>query len=168
MNWPPNPKSWIEFPTECLWYLLPGAVFHIAALVISFIAIFALRRLGWYRPPLLTAMIFQGYLLIAGMIASGIWSCTIWGRLYWSVDYTSDFSVFFPISRKLVDYSWGANYSGGLNQITLTGLNMVWLAFAIGAWLLAFAATRWTGRFRQNRIGEQDVGEQPAISISIS
>lgn len=149
MNWPPGPKNWFDFPVECFWYLLPGMVFHILALVASFAGIVAIRKMSAFRPRFSTAIIFQVYLLIAAMIANGFWSCVIWGRLYWSVDYISDFSVFIPMIRNQVEGSWGPHYSSSLNGITLTELNMVWLASAIGAWLLAFTATRWTGSFRQ-------------------
>ena len=144
MNWPHDPKSWLDFPTECLWYLLPGLVFHAIGFIV---VLFIVMILGWFRiqwPRLSTLMIFQLWLLISAMIVNGIWSCTIWGNLYWSVDYTSDFSVFMPIRRWQVEYSWGPEMSGGLNGITLTQLNLVWTIFAISAWMIALFATRWT------------------------
>ncbi len=79
----------------------------------------------------------------------------VWGNLYWSVDYTADYSVFYPITPGLIDYSWGSEMSGGLNGVTLTELNMLWAILAASAWLLAFAATRWTTRFRMKNKGEQ-------------
>jgi hypothetical protein len=106
-----------------------------------------MATLGWiglFRPRISTLMIFQAYLLISSMIVNGFWSCIIWGKLYWSVDYTSDFSVFIPIRRSQIEYSWSAEMAGGLNGVTLTQLNLVWALFAISAWVLAFLATRWT------------------------
>jgi hypothetical protein len=144
MNWPPDPKHWSEFPVECLWYLLPGGLFHVIAFPILLGLMMITAWKGILQPRISTLMIFQGYLLISAMIMNGLWSCIIWGKLYWSVDYTSDFSVFMPIRRSQVEYSWGPEMSGGLNGITLTHLNLVWLGFAILAWVLAVVATRWT------------------------
>ena len=144
MNWPPDPKSWSEFPTECLWYLLPGGLFHLIAVPVILGAMATLAWFGLFRPRISTLMIFQAYLLISSMIVNGFWSCIIWGKLYWSVDYTSDFSVFMPIRSSQIDYSWSPEMVGGLNGVTLTQLNLVWASFAIYAWILAFLATRWT------------------------
>jgi hypothetical protein len=144
MNWPPDPKSWSEFPTECLWYLLPGGLFHVIAVPVILSVMATLGWIGLFRPKISTLMIFQAYLLISSMIVNGFWSCIIWGKLYWSVDYTSDFSVFMPIRRSQVEYSWSPEMAGGLNGVTLTQLNLVWASFAISAWILAFLATRWT------------------------
>lgn len=144
MNWPPDPKSWFEFPAECLWYLLPGVVFHAIGFIVSLIVIMALGRFISRLPSLSVLTVFHLYLLIFAMIANGVWSCTIWGNLYWSVDYTSDFSVYMPVRRWQVEYSWGPEMSGGLNGITLAQLNLVWAVFALLAWILAACATSWT------------------------
>ncbi len=144
MNWPPDPKSWSEFPTECLWYLLPGGLFHVIASPIILGIMLTYGRFAYFRPKISTLMIFQAYLLIFSMIVNGLWSCAIWGKLYWSVDYTSNFSVFMPIRNSQIDYSWSPEMAGGLNGITLTQLNLIWAIFAISAWILAFLATRWT------------------------
>ncbi len=146
MNWPPDPKSWFEFPLECLWYLFPGLVAHLTALVVSLLVFALLRCFKCRLPRLSTLILFQGYLLLAAMLANGFWSCAVWGNLYWSVDYTSDFSAFFPISSDQIEYSWGPQLTGGLNGITLSQLNAVWASFILGAWLLAIGATWWTLR----------------------
>lgn len=159
MIWPPDPKSWSEFPAECFWYLLPGIAFHILAVVLSSIGIRAIRSVSRYRPKFSTAMIFQGYLLIAAMIANGIWSCVIWGRFYWSIDYTADFSVFMPFVRNQVTGGWSATYYNSLNGVSLTELNMFWLIFALGAWTAAFFATRW--KIRRNRMGGPTAEDAP-------
>jgi hypothetical protein len=101
-------------------------------------------RFVYFQPKISNLMIFQSYLLISSMIVNGFWSCAIWGKLYWSVDYTSDFSVFMPIRSSQIDYSWSPEVAGGLNGVTLTQLNLVWASFAISAWILALLATRWT------------------------
>jgi hypothetical protein len=107
-------------------------------------------------------MVFQGYLLIAAMIANGIWSCAVWGRLYWSVDYTSDFSAFIPMFKSQIEYSWGPDMNGGLNGVTLSQLNSVWFVFAAAVWILAFLATCFTINARRKQTGEQDGCGRPA------
>ena len=148
----------MEFPVECFWYLLPGGLLHIIAFPVFAAGHSILRLAKCRRPRLVTVMVFQGYLLIAAMIANGIWSCAVWGRLYWSVDYTSDFSVFIPMFQSQIEYSWGLDMSGGLNGITLSQLNWVWFVFAAAVWILAFIATRFTINARRKQTGEQAVG----------
>ena len=157
MNWPHDPRSWFEFPAECLWYLLPGVLFHVIAFPILLGLMMVLGWFGIFRPRISTLILFQAYLLASAMIANGIWSCAVWGRLYWSVDYTSDFSTFMPITRRQIESSWGPDMAGGLNDITLAQLNLVWLAFAALVWILAMLATSWTISARRKQTGEQVV-----------
>jgi hypothetical protein len=168
MNWPPDPKSWFEYPSECLWYLMPGIVVHVGALILSLIAVATFRAFKCRTPRVATILIFQGYLLFAAMLVNGFWSCAIWGHLYWSVDYTADFSVFYPITRGQIEYAWGPEMSGGLNGITLGGLNVVWTIHATVAWMLAFVATRLTTRPNKKHSGEQDAssngGQRPSLN----
>lgn len=146
MTWPPDPKSWLEYPAECLWYLMPGIFLHLTALLLSLIAITLFRAFKVWTPRITTILIFQAYLLLAAMLVNGVWSCAIWGHFYWSVDYTADFSVFYPITRQRIEYSWPPDMSGGLKGITLGELRFFWFVHAFIAWLVAFLATRWTIR----------------------
>lgn len=151
MNWPPESKSWLEFPSECLWYLVPGVVHHIVALVATLAFMSLLRRVWKNQPRISTILYFHGYLLMVAMIANGLWSCAVWGNHYWSVDYISDFSVFFPISRATIKHSWGSEMSGGFNGVTLAELNLIWVGFGVGVWLIALALTLWTERWRRSQ-----------------
>lgn len=141
MNWPPPSKTWAEFPLECLWYLMPGVFNHITFLVGTLILFWLLCLLRLKPLELKTILFFQGFLLLFAMLANGFWSCAIFGRFYWSVDYTSDFSVFHPISRGLIDYSWGENMSGGLRGVDLWELNLIWAGFNLTVWSAALAST---------------------------
>lgn len=155
-HWPPDPKSWTEFPIECFWYLMVGIVVHGIAVILSVGGAMIVRWIGWRRPSIGNLLLFHLYLLGSAMIANGVWSCTIWGRLYWSVDYVADFSPFFPIFQGLIDYSWGKGYSGGLNGISLFQLNCVWFAFAVTVWGCALIATKWTTRhLSQHKINDE-------------
>ena len=145
MNWPPTPKSWIDFIPECLWYLMPNGILHLAIFILSATLFGIMWRCGVRRlPRFRSLLLFQVYLLLCAMFMNGIWSCTIWARLYWSVDYTSDFSPFYPITSGLIHYSWSEKMTGGLNGISLTTLNGVWLIFALLTWILAVLLTRFT------------------------
>ena len=142
MNWSHAPKNWTEFPNECLYYLFPGALFHLVVFILTFVGIALIRLVSARRPRYSTAFVFHVFLLVTGMVANGIWSSVVWGKLYWSVDYISDFSVFIPLVRNQVEGSWGPDQESALNGISLTQLNLVWSVFALGAWSLAALATR--------------------------
>lgn len=145
MNWPPTPYTWSEFIPECLWYLLPDGILHVAIFILSAVIFGIMWRCGVRRLPRFgTLALFQAYLLLIAMIMNGFWSCTIWGRLYWSVDYVSDFSPFYPITSGVIHYSWSEKITGGLNGISLMTLNGVWLVFSSLTWILAALLTRFT------------------------
>ena len=143
MNWHHEPAMWIAFPVECMWYLCPGIVVHLIALLISLLCYAALSLARLRRLPRFTSvLLFQALLLASAMVANGIWSCAVWGQLYWSVDYTSDFSPFYPISEYVISYSWGEDMCGALNGISHTALNLVWAGFAFAVWTGAVVLTR--------------------------
>lgn len=145
MNWRPTPKNWSEFIPECLWYLMPEGILHVAIFFLSAVLFGMMWRCGVRGLPRFGSIaLFQVHLLWIAMIMNGIWSCAIWARLYWTVDYTSDFSPFRPISSNLIHYSWGEKMTGGLNGISLLTLNAVWLIFALFTWILAALLTRFT------------------------
>src|SRR5262245_60358449 len=102
---------------------MPGVVIHGIALGLTLLVAKTLGALGWRRPRTRSILIFHGYLLIAAMVANGFWSCLVWGRYYWSVDYLVDFSAFMPIFPNQVRGSWGPGYDSALNGISLTQLN---------------------------------------------
>jgi hypothetical protein len=51
-----------------------------------------------------------------------------------------------PIVRNQIEGRWFEGYTSALNGISLTQLNCIWLAFAMGTWGAAFAANRGAGR----------------------
>ena len=141
MNWPPSTKSWVEFIPECFWYLFPGLFYHIVAILLTLGLYFVFTFTPIKLPRLRSVLLFHTCLIITAMLANGIWSCTIWGNYYWTVDYTSDFSAFTPIARVQIDYSWGEDITGGLNGVSLVQLNQIWLGFVAFTWLAAFGLT---------------------------
>ncbi|QJE99032.1 hypothetical protein [Luteolibacter luteus] len=138
LNWPYEPSNWSSFLGECAWYLVPGLALHLVLLVPSLpVFWFLLRPLRASGRWLKVALVFHATLLVAGMLANGLWSCVIRGRLYWSTDYISDFSAFYPISQGVIDFRFG-DQAGALNGISLAYLNGIWMVFALGVWVTAF------------------------------
>lgn len=113
---------------ECLWYLVPMSVVHLL-LFLVYCPIFG--SISW--PRLRHIALFFGLLLIAGSIFNGLWSCMIYGRLYDSADYIFDFTPFCPITKGLINETFG-NHHGRLLGVALWQLNLVWLLFALGTW----------------------------------
>jgi hypothetical protein len=83
------------------------------------------------------AVLFFALLLVVGAIFDGLWSCVIYGRLYYTMDYFCDFIPFVPFfegeGMRTDQRGWG-----GLNGVTLCEVQLVWLLFAVGAWSCTF------------------------------
>lgn len=90
---------------------------------------------------------FLALLLVVGALVNGLWSCLIWGRLYWSTDYVFDFSPFWPITQSVIDAQFG-NLRGALFGVTIRELQAVWLLFALVAWGATVGLCRLCGRSR--------------------
>jgi hypothetical protein len=100
-----QPHSWSAFPGECLLYLgLMGPV-HLAILIAGcvMLAAMALKQRGSFFRRARRFGLFVTLLLVVGSIFNGLWSCLVWGRLYFSTDYVVDFSPFWPITQKVID-----------------------------------------------------------------
>ena len=130
-----HPHGWNEFFEECLWYFVPLGAVHIAAFFAGSLVIAALswRRRGILMRRIRRFGLFLALLLAAGSIFNGVWSCAVWGRLYYSTDYVLDFTPFWPITQSVIDTPFG-DQRGRLFGVTLTQLNMVWLLFSLGTW----------------------------------
>jgi hypothetical protein len=130
-----HPHDWSEFFAECLFYFVPFSVVHgIAFVVGSFvIATFSSRQPGIIIERIRRFGLFLILLLVVSSIFNGVWSCTIWGRLYYSTDYVFDFTPFWPITRSVINMPFG-DQRGQLFGVSLTQLNMVWLLFVIGTY----------------------------------
>jgi hypothetical protein len=133
MNTTP-PIPWAEFPAECLWYLVPMSVLHLAVFAVGCLtAVMVSRgRPGKLRRRIGRFALFIGLLLIVGSLFNGLWSCLVYNRLYHSTDHIFDFIPFWPISWIAVDTPWGDGH--GQLFTPLFVLNFVWLVFAVGTW----------------------------------
>jgi hypothetical protein len=124
-------------------YCLVMGVLHLAIFVIGCAVLGALairqrrtflRRVGHFG-------LFMGILLAVGSIFNGVWSCLIWGRLYFSTDYVFDFSPFWPITQKVIDAPFG-DMRGELLSASLLQLQLGWLLFATGTWAVTILVYR--------------------------
>jgi len=132
MNTPPIP--WSDFPAECLWYLVPMSMLHLALFAVGCVVavMVSWRPPGTLRPRIGRFALFLGLLLVVGSLFNGLWSSLVFNRLYHSTDYIFDFVPFWPISSIAVDTPWGDGH--GQLFISLFRLKFVWLLFAVGTW----------------------------------
>jgi len=150
MDWPPTTPSWYELPIEVLYYFLPGLFVHAAFLILCLVGAFTLRKLKCRSISSDTVLKFNAIFYIVAMLVNGVWSCSIFGNYYWSVDYVSDFSPFYPIREGVITYSWGEEMTGGLKDgFSLKQLNSIWAAFASVTWGLAFLVTFMLSKVRR-------------------
>lgn len=139
MNWTHQPYPWSNFFSESFIYLFLGGIVHAAAFIVFFLPMICFRFRGI---KISTILIFQVTLFIVAMFMNGIWSCLVWGKYYWSTDYVSDFSPFYPIFQSIIDAPFG-DQVGALNSISLLTLNSIWVLFACATWVSVFLITRF-------------------------
>ena len=160
------PHSWSDFPVDCMWYFVVMGVLHLAIFVVGVLVIAALaikqrrdfiKRVGRFG-------LFMGLLLIVGSVINGVWSCAIWGRLYFSTDYIFDFSPFWPITQKLIDARFG-DKQGQLIGVSIFQLQLIWLLFAITTWAATIISYRYICRQTQANMSSLPTGMNPTTSI---
>jgi hypothetical protein len=105
-----------------------------------FLALLPRQTPGGLARRILRFAIFSLLLLLSGSLFSGIWSCTVWGRFYYSTDYVFDFWPFWPITQSIIDFKFG-DERGKLIGCTLFQLNLIWLAFSMCAWAITITAS---------------------------
>jgi hypothetical protein len=117
-------------------YFLPMGVLHLMAFVVGCIvfAALAFRQRGSLPRRVGRLGLFLGLLLIIGSLANGLWSCSVWGRLYRSSETVFDFSPFWPITRSGIDSPFDEDMTGQLFGVSIFQLQLFWLLFAAGTW----------------------------------
>jgi hypothetical protein len=130
-----HPYSWSGFPLEFGIYFEFMGILHLALFSVGCLifAVLAIRQRGKFLGRVGHLALFLGLLLVIGSVANGLWSCSVWGRLYYSTDYVFDFSAFWPITQGLIDETFG-DMRGQLFGVSLFQLQIVWLLFATGTW----------------------------------
>lgn len=146
--------NWSHFPEECLWYLVPMSILHVAIFCVGYSILVTLAKLRRQRENLGRRVANFGLFLVLFLFVSsgvnGLWSCLIYGRLYRSLDYVFDFIPFWPICWRRVDTPWGDGH--GELFTSLSQLNFVWLLFAVGTWAATIVIYRNTSRHLPPRI----------------
>ena len=126
---------WSEFPFEFAIYFVFMGMLHLVLIAVGCLifALLAIRQRGRFLRRVVRLGLFLGLLLLVGSVANGLWSCLVWGRLYYSTDYVWDFSAFWPITQWIIDRPFGTE-RGQLLGVSLLQVQLVWLLFAAGTW----------------------------------
>ena len=100
---------WFQFPVEFLIYFVGMGILFLPVFLLTCTGLAFLRGAtpGWLSVKIRRLALFMGLLLLAGSIFNGLWSCLIWGHLYWSADYLLDFTPFFPVTQGRVEFPFG-------------------------------------------------------------
>ena len=115
---------------ELPFYLVFLGIVHVI-LFAAFCFLIGPRRKYWRPFQFRRAALFFVLLLAVGAIFDGLWSCEIYTRLYYTMDYFCDFIPFVPFfgGMRADGRGWG-----GLKGVTLWQVELVWLIFAVCAW----------------------------------
>ena len=126
---------WSEFPFEFAIYFVFMGMLHLVLFAVGcfIFALLAIRQRGRFLRRVGRLGLFLGLLLLVGSVANGLWSCLVWGRLYYSTDYVWDFSAFWPITQWTIDAPFGTE-RGQLFGVSLFHVQLIWLLFAAGTW----------------------------------
>jgi hypothetical protein len=125
-----------DYPGECLWYLSGWVLpFHVLVFLLGCVVfgVLAWMHRGSFFKRVVRLGSFISLLLVFGALFNGLWSCLVFGHLYYSADYVSDYTPFWPITRGIIDFQFGET-RGQLFGVSLLQLNLVWFLFALGNW----------------------------------
>jgi hypothetical protein len=140
----PVPIAWSDFPAECLCYLVPMSVVHLAAFVVGCIVLAVMARWqpGTFARRVGRFGLFMISFLLVGSVFNGLWSCLIYERFYDSANYVFGFIPFWPLTKNWVEMYDG---HGQLLDVTL-GLHFFWCLFAAATWILSMILYRLVRR----------------------
>lgn len=139
--------------SEFLIYFCVGGLVHLVVLIAGIICATPLlfgrirryiRFVAWYS-------LFNVILILVSALMNSLWSFTVWGVAYYSMDYVTDFSPFWPITQGTIDAHFGGQRGALLNGMTLRGVQLLWLGFAVFTWI----ATAWIFIKTRKLIGKQ-------------
>ncbi len=134
-----DPYPITAIPAEALFYAVYWGLVHaVVAVAVLALATPMLRR-GWRRYFTFARafVTFSICLLLASALANGIWSCAIWGRVYFSTDYFVDFNPFYPISQTWIEIPFGGVKGKIFPGFTITHVRVAWFLFAFASWASA-------------------------------
>ncbi|HEY2343554.1 MAG TPA: hypothetical protein VGH90_11010 [Chthoniobacteraceae bacterium] len=136
-----NPTYAEDFPealeTSYFYLILNGAL-YLVIFPIGCIACFFFRRAGWprYWGRVGRFALVLGLLLVVGAGFSVLWTEFVYGRLYYSTDYVSDFFPYLPITQGILDSDFDGEVGGLLSASSVFELEVVWFIFAATTWIV--------------------------------
>ena len=104
--------------------------------------------------------VFNAILLFVSALLNLVWSYTVWGVAYYSMDYVTDFCPFFPITHHRIFYEWDGETGEILNGLKIYHVQLIWFLFAFVAWIISIhlyllIRRKWTKATSNNQI--QDI-----------
>jgi hypothetical protein len=130
----PTPIPWSDFPAECLCYLVPMSILHLAIFSFGCFMLITLALLGNRRDTLKRRIghlgVFIALFLLVGSCFNGLWSCLVYGRFYTSADYVFGFIPFWPLTKYWVEMY---DDRGQLMSVPFQ-MQVIWFLFAAGTW----------------------------------
>lgn len=102
-------------------------------------------------------IVFNICFLLTSAVSNGIWSSTIWGRVYFSADYVVDFNPFYPISQSWIESPFGDVEGRIFPGFTILHVRVAWFLFAFASWAGAiFLYSRIRRLWKRNDIDQED------------
>ncbi len=150
-----NPTYGEAFP-EALgtsyFYLILNGGLYLVIFPVGCIACLFFRRAGWprYWGRVGRFALALGLLLVIGAGFSVLWTEFIYGRLYYSTDYVSDFFPYLPVTQGTLDSDFDGEVGGLLSASSLFELQMVWFVFAASTWIVTIWCYRRVMAFIQS------------------
>lgn len=120
--------------------ILLGPV-HIAvgALLAIFLTPLLRRSRQAYGRAVGRALLFNGCLLVSGMMFHTLWSEIVFTKLYCNWDYVIDFTPFWPPLREAVTIACTSPSHGTRLPVPYSATFAAWVVFAVASWLAAIA-----------------------------
>jgi hypothetical protein len=150
------------FPFDCIFYLISMGIVHFTIFILGCLVLFVISALsrkqcGFLKQRVGRFALFNFLLLPVGCVFGTLWTGLIWGNLYYSYDSMGDFIPFWPITRSVIDYG-AADVHGELFGVSLFELQLIWLAFALGAWTTTYNLYKLISRTYTSRQLTKDNG----------
>ena len=131
-----EPYSIIESPLEALLYVWFFGLVHACILGAGLVLATPLLFRGWRRYLIFARafIVLNLLFLVASAVLNAVWSCSIWGRVYFSTDYVVDFNPFYPISQSWIEVPFGNMVGRIFPGFTITHVRAAWFVFSFAAW----------------------------------
>ena len=138
MNEPYTPYMFSPVTEFMIYFWFMGLV-HAAVLVAGLILAlpFLFRGARRYLTFARGYAVFNLILVLVCAVLNLLWSYTIWGHVYFSTDYVTDFSPFWPITQSYIEAPFGDMVGRVLPGFTIWHVRGIWFAFAFSAWVTA-------------------------------